>query len=262
MYFSRIIRRSAVGILAIAGLATAASAASVSVSITNQQGADGVFLTPLLSIFHNGTYDTFDVGEAASTGVENIAEGGDAMQAIADAQGAGATTGVITSPGGFAGAPVIDPGETATLQFDLDPSNDRYFSYLSMVIPSNDLFIGNDNQMAYEIFDIAGDFTDLGTIYIYTTDVWDAGTEANDNLGAAFNAAGGDATDTTGPITPQGSLFFLNGESTAAGTELDIAAGRTLLATISISEVPVPAALPLLLAGLGGLGLMKRKRRS
>ena len=262
MYLNPIIRLSAAGILAFAGLATAASAASVSVSITNEQGPNGVFLTPVLSIFHDGSYDTFDVGGIASPGVEAVAEGGVVTQAVADAQAAGAASGVITSPGGFAGAPVVDPGETATLQFDLDPASDRYFSYLSMVIPSNDLFIGNPDQMAHEIFDIAGDFTDIGTIFIYSTDVWDAGTEENNNLGAAFNAAGGDATDTTKRITQQGSLFFLSGESTAAGTVLDLANGRTLLATINISEVPVPAAFPMLLAGLGGLGLMKRKRRS
>lgn len=256
----RFTRLSAAGVLLSFGVASAATAAVVEVTITNEQSADGLFLTPLLSIFHDGSYDTFDAGGFASAGVETVAETGDAGPASDAATLAGATTGVITSPGGFSGAPVIDPGETASLAFDLDPSSDRYFSYLSMVIPSNDLFIGNDNPMAYEIFDLLGAFTNLGAIQIYTSNIWDAGTEANTNLGAAFNAAGGTETDTNDPITQQASVFFLSGQETAAGTVLDLPQDATLLATIELSQVPLPAALPLMLFGLGGLGVIARRR--
>jgi len=258
----KLTRLSAASILLSCAVASAASAAAVEVTITNEQDANGLFLTPLLSIFHDGSYDTFDAGGSASTGVETIAETGDAGPASDAATLAGATTGVITSPGGFPGAPVIDPGETASLTFNLDPSSDRYFSYLSMVIPSNDLFIGNENPMAYEIFDLVGAFTNLGAIQIFTSNIWDAGTEANTNLGAAFNAAGGAATDTNDPISQQVSVFFLSGEETAAGTTLALPQDATLLATIELSQVPIPAALPLLLFGLGGLGVMARRRKA
>ena len=260
MQLSRLCRLTAAGILVSAGLATAASAASVQISITNNQAADGVYITPLLSILHDGSFDAFDRGSAASASVELLAEQGDGSLVAADAAVAGATTGLILAPGGFGGAPVLDPGETASIRLDVDPTTNRFFSYLAMVIPSNDTFIGNDRSMAYEVFDAAGAFTNLGSISIYSNRAWDAGTEENDGMGAPFNTAGGTSTDTDGVVRrATGNLFFLNGQETAAGTTVDLS-GRTLLATINISEVPLPAGFPLLIGGLAALGLLKRRK--
>ena len=261
MQIKRLYRLSAAGILLSAGLATAASAASVQISVTNNQAADGVYLTPLLSVLHDGSFDTFDRNSAASSSLEMLAEEGDPSAVAADAAAAGATTGVIFGPAGFAGAPVLDPGETASISLDVDPATGRYFSFLSMVIPSNDIFIGNEDSMAYEVFDAAGAFTGLNAIQVYSNDAWDAGTEENDGFGAPFNTAGGTATDTDGVVRgATGNLFFLNGQETVAGTTIDLS-GRTLLATIEISQVPLPAGFPLLLGALGAFGLMKRRKR-
>jgi hypothetical protein len=241
-------------------MASAVSAASLQISITNNQAADGVYLTPLASILHDGSFDAFDRNSNASASLELLAEEGNPGLIVDDAVAAGADAGVVFAPGGFAGAPVLDPGETASIELEVaDPTSNRFFSFLSMVIPSNDVFIGNDNSMAYEVFDIAGAFTGIGPIEIYSNDAWDAGTEENNGFGAPFNTAGGTATDTNERIQRLGNLFFLNGQNTPAGTTIDLS-GRTLLATIEISEVPLPAGFPLLLAGLGAFGWMKRRK--
>ena len=88
---SALFSRHSVAGLILVGFSTAASAASVQVSVTNNQGADGLYLTPLLSIMHDGSFDTFDVGSAASASLEALAEEGDASLVAADAAAAGAT---------------------------------------------------------------------------------------------------------------------------------------------------------------------------
>ena len=254
-------RLSAAALLVSAGLAGAASAASVQISITNTQGESGLYLTPLFTAFHDGSFDPFDTGAAASASVEALAEEGDPSGLVADATAAGASAGVILAPGGFAGAPVLDPGETASIILDVDSTSQRFLTFLSMVIPSSDIFIGNDNSMAYEVFDSAGAFTGLGPINVFTDDAWDAGTEVNNGFGAPFNTAGGTATEVDGLITRASDrLFFLNGQGTPAGTTIDLASGVNQLARIEVSEVPLPAGLPLLLAGLGAFGWMKRRQ--
>lgn len=74
------------------------------------------------------------------------------------------------------------PGVTISLDVTLDNSdlaNNRYFSYASMIAPSNDGFIGNEDPNGIEIFDAQGNF--LGAdITILGDRVWDAGTEVND----------------------------------------------------------------------------------
>lgn len=255
----------------IAAIGTAANAATLDVTITNEQADAGLFLTPLLTAFHNG-YDAFDAGVAASGALEALAEEGMVGGLATEALAAGAVTSVITSPGGFPGAPVIDPGEAPSISVDVDPTSNRYFSFFSMVIPSNDAFIGNDNPFAYELFDAAGAFNGPLSIAIFGGDIWDAGTEVNfqngSGNGAAFAINGGSVgsgTPENGVVTLAGNVDYLFGTDIPTGGSIgSVPGGRTLLATIDvdISPVPLPAGMPLLLAGLGGLAFLKRKKRT
>jgi hypothetical protein len=235
----------------------AAQAATIEISITNTQATGGMTLTPLFAALHNGSYDSFDPGGLASGSLELLAEAGITSGVVADASALGAATGVATAPGGFAGAPVIEPGETATVTIDVDPTSQRYLSFLSMLIPTNDLFVGNSDPLAYEIFNAAGAFTNLSDIVLTTGNVYDAGTELNTNLGAPFNTAGGSPVDTSLPISLAGNLDFLLGQVAPTGPITNIA---PQLATISVALVPLPPALVMSIAALGALGAVSRRR--
>ena len=255
MFTRQSTRTAAAGAIALLMSGGMASAVTLEVKVTNLQGEGGLFLTPIFSIFHDGSYDSFSVGDMASPGLEAIAEDGDPSVELAAT--AGENTGVIFGPTGVPG--VLDPGETARQRFDVDPMTDRFFSFLSMIIPSNDLFVGNGNQLANQIFDTAGNFTG-GSIFLTLANIYDGGTEENNNLGAAFNGRGGNPTDTMNGVQLVGDISFLLGEPTAVGGTVS-SIGTDVL-RIDISVVPVPAALPLLLGGIGALGLLRRRRRT
>ncbi|PZD74071.1 Haloalkane dehalogenase [Acaryochloris thomasi RCC1774] len=97
-------------------------------------------------------------------------------------------------------------GETETFTVTLNgtPEENRYFSFASMLFPTNDGFIGNDDPEAIEIFDASGNF--VGADFIVTgADAWDGGTEVNDeapeSLLYTFEAFG-DGIDEGGTIQP------------------------------------------------------------
>jgi hypothetical protein len=165
----------------------------VAVTVENLSKKDGLFLTPVWVGFHNGTFNPFNVGSPVMVGggVERIAEDGDVTRlrtgfANSAAGMAGGVDGVIFAPNGFPGMPVFDPGECVTFVIDLDPALHPYFSFMSMLIPSNDGFIGNDNPMGLELFDDDGVFAGPIEFVVRGEDVLDAGTEANTEMDAAF----------------------------------------------------------------------------
>ena len=183
-------------LFACATIASAQSSGDIQVDIKNEGNSD-FFLTPLWFGFHQGNFDMFNAGSAANVplgtdSIERLAEGGmvDGLQAD------------TTMPNfdGVAGGGPIAPGATVTgYVTPANPAAYPYFSFASMVIPSNDSFIGNDNPMAYEVFDAMGNVNGgTFTIEIYGRDIWDAGTELNDEMGAAFSALGGSSSDENG----------------------------------------------------------------
>ena len=88
-------------------------------------------------------------------GMEALVEDGDTAPLTASFANL-APTGVDTTLVSD-GPPPLEPGESVSFELDVDSSN-QYFSYASMIIPSNDAFIANGNPLAHEIFDDAGNF--------------------------------------------------------------------------------------------------------
>ncbi len=255
--------------------AEAQSVGDIQISVTNQGNSD-FFITPAWVAFQNGGFDFFDVGSAASASLEALAEDGIVDGLVADFAASGQPgnrQGVAANPAGFPGAPVIDPGETASAFITpINPAAYQYLSFASMIIPSNDAFIGNDDPTAYRVFDNDGSIFGGGDsviFNIFASDIYDAGTEVNDTLGAAFSTVGGTSSDENGVITGNPDLSNFIGTSTPAGTTInDLFTGDEVVATIEVSfvdstnpVVPTPATLPMGLIGLGALILKRRRQK-
>lgn len=256
---------AAIGAGLFAGAAKAGVTTNVKVTIENLAPQFGTYQTPFWVGFHNGGFDTFDMGVAASMGLERLAEDGTIapLSDMFNASGMGALDGVIAPGGPFA------PGDIATAMFNLDGSNPnaRYFSFASMVIPSNDAFIGNDDATGIEIFDADGNF--IGADFFITgAMVWDAGTEVNDELpeNTAFFGQMDPNTgvDENGVVHAHpGYLGSLGnpGVQSILADPMFAGADFTLpgypIARITI--IPAPGAMALL--GVVGLAGMRRRRR-
>ena len=148
------------------------------ITITNMAPDMGTFQTPVWAGIHNGNFDLYDRNKTVSVAVERLAEDGDVALLLSDFA---ATEGAIWD--GVVGDAPFGPGQTVTLPFDItyEKGCSHYFSYASMVVPSNDFWIANGNPKAYEVINDMGDF--IGTEFmVFGDQVLDAGTEVNDEI--------------------------------------------------------------------------------
>ncbi len=251
-------------LLAAALFAAPADAKVVRVKVTveNLAPQNSVSFAPLRFGFHSGTFDAFNNGEVAGDPIISVAEGGsgaDWFPAFAAAD-PGA---VLGSVGG-----ALTPGATATsMTFLVDSAMNPFFTFASMVIPSNDHFIGNDDPMRYRLFDDAGNLL-VPQIDQNAGQIWDNGSEITDPAAAAFLVGGNNDLR-----TPQNGvvgfdfaeLLAYNGLTTAAGyTFTSNLAANTAVYRISFtsSVVPEPASWALMIAGFGLTGAAIRRRRT
>ena len=167
----------------------------VEITASNRGPRDGTCQTPVWIGIHDGSFDIYDRNERASPALERLAEDGNNMPLSDTFNRASGTVRDAT----VGGAPLCS-GDSATVKFSFkaQPERSYYFSYASMVLPSNDAFVANGDPQAFPIL-IArsnGDnswnsswrgrahkivrkvlITDNGR-----DDVLDAGTEVNDEL--------------------------------------------------------------------------------
>ena len=178
-----------------------AESTRVIVSIENLAPQNGTFQTPFWVGFHEGDFDTYDGNTPASNdpregsvAMERLCEDGNNGPITEDfallSQGIDAT---IPGPNG-----PIAPGDVASQSFvlDGDDPNQRFFSYASMILPSNDFCISNGNPQAHPVFDENGNFI-AEDFFVVGSEVLDAGTEVNDEV-PANTAFFGQATPDTG----------------------------------------------------------------
>lgn len=179
------LRKLMIGLLAASSLGSMGAMASdryMSVEVINLTNA--IYFTPLLVSAHNADTHMFQVGTAASTSLQAMAEGGDISGLDTDLAAMGANN-VVNPAGGL-----MAPGATATATLMVGRHN-RYLSLVAMLLPTNDGFVGLD---AIRIPKKRGTYT-------YYLNGYDAGTEANDEI-----INGGGAPGTPGiPADPGGN---------------------------------------------------------
>lgn len=202
--------------LAIAGTAQATTY-RVDVTIENLAPRDGTFQTPHWVGFHDGSFDVYDGGTPADNdpvpndprkSVERLAEDGNTGP-ISETFRELLPSGVDSTIAGPDGA--LGPGQITSQSFLLDAHdpNLRYFSYASMVLPSNDFWYANGNPLAHPIFDEAGEFV-AEDFFVTNLDLLDAGTEVNDEV-PANTAFFGQQEPNTG-VDENGVIVDLFGE--------------------------------------------------
>ena len=232
----------------------------VTATVTNRARANSVSFAPIHVGFHRGTFDPFNIGTTPGAAIISVAEGGagDVWQSQFAAMDPTAVRGTIG-----AGGPILI-GATRTLSFLVDVGQNPFFTFAGMVIPSNDLFIGNDSPI--RLFDASGNLM-LNRITQRGRDVWDAGSEAADFRNAAFVVGGTNAlrTPQNGVVSFSTSeLAEFNGRTTGAGYVFDSQLGANeeiLTIDFASTVVPEPSTVVLLSAGLVALGVAARRRR-
>lgn len=174
------------------GLASVGACYAVEIDISITNLTQGNYFTPRLVVAHTSDADLFEVGEDASSALTWVAEAGVIMDSQSDAS-VGANFEALLGPADTDNASntwhffdgLVAPASTLTYSA-FDTMDKPYLSLVSMLIPSNDAFVGLDS---IEIPSEAGTYT-------YYLNAYDAGTELNDELNATrtdIQALGGDA---------------------------------------------------------------------
>jgi hypothetical protein len=250
-------------VVALSAVPAVAGPMNVTVTIQNLSPTNSTSFAPLRVGFGNGTFDAFNAGQpqSALAPITTVAEGGSGSTWF-PAFRAAEPGAVLGSVGG-----ALLPGQTASNSFIVDPSVNPFFTFASMVIPSNDLFIGNDSPTRFRLFDASGNLI-LDRIDQFGRDIWDNGSELPIPANAAFLVgSNNDArVDQNGVVSfSLSELSAYNGLTTAAGYVFSSngVTGDTAIYRISFtaSRVPEPATVTLFAVGAAGMGLAARLRR-
>ncbi len=247
------------GCLCLPNLARGA-VVDVTVTFENIAPTNSISYAPIRVGFNNGTFDSFDINTPAGPEIISVAEGGtgNAWFPAFAAADPGAVLGTV-------GGGPITPGATVSQTFRVDTSVNQFFTFAGMVIPSNDLFIGNDNPAGIQLFDNAGNLL-VNQINQTAAAIWDAGSEEAIVANAAFlvNGNNADRVAENGVVTFDFSeLSVYDGEVTGAGYtfDADLIAAGTAINRISFAATAVPEPSSAMLLGLASFGFVYSRRR-
>ncbi|MDJ0661527.1 MAG: spondin domain-containing protein [Crocosphaera sp.] len=184
--------------------ASAAQALTLRVQVDNIGPDGGVAVTPVWVGFHDGSFDSYNGTLPAEPGLERIAEDGDTslisqdflnnLTYIDTSSGTPVSATVLSTQvgtrvdGAIGGGP-IEAGNSAMSIFEVTPDDsNRYFSYASMILPSNDYYVANGNPLAHSLTSLfTGAETEISFEIGLAGLVNDAGTEINDFATSAGN---------------------------------------------------------------------------
>jgi hypothetical protein len=257
---------------AVFSSASQAALVDISVSIENLAEENGVSFAPLRLGFHNGTFDAFDNNSTATAAIVSVAEGGSGSEwfpafAAADPS---AVLGTVANAG--PSVPQANAGVNnafsaiATNTFRVDSSLNQFFSFANMVVPSNDLFLGNNQPI--RLFDDAGNLM-INDIFQTGASIWDANSEEANAANGAFipGADNGARVAENGLIAFDFSeLSVFDGLTTAAGYAFDLSTvtrdSELYRISFSVEQVSVSTPSMLVLFALGLIGIRYRMNKS
>lgn len=153
--------------------------ATFEISVTN--ATNGQPLTPVAVVVHSAAYHPWELGSAASTGLEMLAEGGDVTQFIADADADVNVAATASSTNGPFG-----PGAMESVMIDVEHNSNLQISLATMLANTNDAYTGLANVSIGDLM--------VGDSLTMMSHVYDAGTEGNTESAATMPgpAAGGE----------------------------------------------------------------------
>ncbi len=201
----------------------------VHVRVENLQEEGGFFFTSVWAGLHGGDFDLFNEGDEPSAGLELLAEDGDPSTLQEEFGQRGRLQDQV-------GPTPIAPGGIFESSIDvINPEAYPFFSYASMMLPSNDAFFGNEVPDAYQIFDDDGRALEPIEIYVFAEDVYDAGTEENTGTGLPFIV---DGMNGTADPAPDGGVVTPLGDALEPYVGLPTAPGADILTALA-SEEPI-----------------------